>query len=61
MKVGRTNSSFHQMVNLVRERDESEPVALPLGRDKKEESRRDRTVQVSGCFAGVLAEDFGKL
>ena len=43
-------------------RDESEPVALPLGRDAKEESRGDRAVEMSRCFAGILqAGDFGKL
>src|ERR1700730_16094030 len=36
------------MVNLIRKRKKSEPVALLLSGDAKEQRRRDRAVQVSG-------------
>ena len=58
----RAGSGFHQVVYFIRERDQSEAVALPLGRNAKEEGRGDRAVQMTRCFGGRLKRGaFGKL
>src|ERR1700730_8921619 len=58
----RAVSGLQQVVHFIRERDEPEPVALPLGGHAKEESCRNRTVKMSRSLAGVLeGRDFGQL